>query len=146
MPSDHNPFAPPSQEAEVGEDEDFEDGEQLVNASRGTRFVNLLIDNIGQWAMALGVGGLFGLSRALLGVGPSPVVVGFLVLFSTFGYHLFFEYLFNKTPAKWLTRTRVVRVDGERPLFMQILGRTLARYVPFEPLSYLSRTVGWHDR
>ena len=146
MASNHNPFAPPSQEAEAGEDEVFGEDEQLVNASRGTRFVNSLIDNFGQWLLALLMGGMVGGARALFGVGPSEEVVGLVVLLLMPGYHVFFEYFFNKTPAKWLTRTRVVRVDGGRPRFMQIVGRTLARYVPFEPLSFLSKTVGWHDR
>ena len=71
MASNHNPFAPPSQEAEAGEDEVFGEDEQLVNASRGTRFVNSLIDNFGQWLLALLMGGMVGGARALFGVGPS---------------------------------------------------------------------------
>jgi uncharacterized RDD family membrane protein YckC len=108
--------------------------------------LNLLIDNIAQWVLALGMGAVFGAGRAVFQVGPSEEAIGFLVMFTMLGYHLFFEYFFNKTPAKWLTRTRVVRVDGNRPRFLQILGRTAARYIPFEPLSYLRRSVGWHDR
>lgn len=147
MPSNHNPFAPPSQEAEFGEDdEDFEDDERPRNASRGTRLVNSLVDSVANTLLSSVMGFFYGLTRLPVDPMLGAVVVLSITVFATIGYHVFFEYFFNKTPAKWLTHTRVVRVDGGRPRFLQIVGRTLARYVPFEPLSFLSRTVGWHDR
>ena len=61
-------------------------------------------------------------------------------------YYLGFETLFGKTPAKWLTRTRVITNAGNRPTFGHIFKRTLVRFVPFEGLSFLGRGRGWHDR
>jgi type II secretory pathway pseudopilin PulG len=38
--------------------------------------------------------------------------------------------------------------DGRKPPLKNILGRSLARYIPFEPFSFLtgSHPMGWHDR
>ena len=43
--------------------------------------------------------------------------------------------------------TRVVSENGTDPTFGQVAGRTLSRFIPFEPLSVLfSNThLGWHD-
>jgi uncharacterized RDD family membrane protein YckC len=63
------------------------------------------------------------------------------------GYYLFFEGTFGATPGKMITKTRVVRFDGDKPRFGQIVGRTLSRFVPFEPFSFFSNnSQGWHDR
>src|SRR5262249_16405264 len=74
--------------------------------------------------------------------------LGMAVLFLSFpAYYLAFEGGFGRTPAKYLTRTRVITVAGGRPTFGQILGRTFARLVPFEPFSFFGRSPdGWHDR
>ena len=62
-------------------------------------------------------------------------------------YYLIFEVGFGTTPAKWLTRTRVVAADGSRPTRLRLLGRTLCRFVPLEWLSftYEPNGRGWHD-
>ena len=61
-------------------------------------------------------------------------------------YYLSLEAAFGWTFAKLITGTRVVDENGGRPRFMKILGRSLARFVPFEPFSFLGdEPVGWHD-
>lgn len=63
-------------------------------------------------------------------------------------YYLFFEGIWGRTLGKWITKTKVVRTDGEKPKFIQILGRSFARWIPFEAFSFLvsNNPVGWHDR
>ena len=62
------------------------------------------------------------------------------------GYWILSEYFFGKTPAKFLTKTKVVTKFGTKPSFWTIVGRTLCRLIPFEAFSFLgSRPVGWHD-
>ena len=63
-------------------------------------------------------------------------------------YFLFFEVIWQRTLGKWITKTKVVRYDGTKPHFLQILGRSFARWIPFEPFSFLfsNNPVGWHDR
>lgn len=71
----------------------------------------------------------------------------FLAFFLFWPYYLVFEVGFRTTPAKWLTRTRVVAADGSRPTRLRLLGRTLCRFVPLEWLSftYEQNGRGWHD-
>ena len=68
-----------------------------------------------------------------------------------FLYYLIFESLFKRSPAKWITLTRVVSKNGGRPSLGQIFIRSLIRltlvdcfFIPFigETLhDYLSRTA-----
>ena len=49
--------------------------------------------------------------------------------------------------GKMITGTIVVTEDGQKPSFGQILGRSFARIVPFEPFSFLGNDAsGWHDK
>lgn len=68
-----------------------------------------------------------------------------------FLYYVLPEYFFQKTPAKFLTRTRVVRVDGSKPSLKLIICRTIFRVVPFEAFSVAGSDQfdgpnWWHDR
>jgi len=67
-----------------------------------------------------------------------------------FIYYTFFEAIFKRSPAKWLTISKVVNKQGDKPAFWQILIRSLIRitiidcfFIPFldKPLhDYLSKT------
>jgi uncharacterized RDD family membrane protein YckC len=61
--------------------------------------------------------------------------------------YAFFEGLFGWTIGKLITGTRVVRLDADvKPPFLNILGRSFARLIPFEPLSFFgTKPGGWHD-
>jgi len=112
----------------------------LVDATRGVRFANLLIDSFFR--------GILGAVIALIArTAKEPGLSVLLGLASLVSYYVFFEAVLGATPGKMITRTRVVSVDGSKPSFMQILGRTFSRLVPFEPFSFFSSTQeGWHDR
>lgn len=57
-----------------------------------------------------------------------------------------FEQLFGQSIGKMITRTVVLNGDGERPGFGQIIVRNLARLIPFEAFSFLTKNpTGWHD-
>ena len=87
-----------------------------------------------------------------LGIAPHPdsngegsalttlIFAGLFVL-----YHLVFEYFFQKTPAKFITKTSVVDKDGGKPSFKALLIRSLSRLIPFEAVSFLVADRGWHD-
>jgi len=76
-----------------------------------------------------------------------PPLGVFLGLFGFFLYYVIFETLWQRTLGKFITGTKVVTATGSKPTFDAIGIRTLARYVPFEPLSVWSeRVLGWHDR
>ena len=55
-----------------------------------------------------------------------------------------FEYFFQKTPGKFLTKTKVIDAYGNRPEIGPLILRSIIRMVPFEALSCLSDR-GWHD-
>jgi hypothetical protein len=76
-------------------------------------------------------------------VGPiwTPSLLFFIC--SSF-YYLFFEGILKTTPGKILTHSRIVSLDGKSTDFGRIVGRTLARQIPFDGLSFLG-TLGWHD-
>lgn len=114
-------------------------------ASSGLRLANYLLDRIGWYIMLF----FFGVISEALGGGPGELrgKLDFLVVLSFPGYWIVFEYFLGKTPAKFVTGTKVISKTGKRASFWQIVGRTFARLIPFNAFSFLfsSKAVGWHD-
>lgn len=46
-----------------------------------------------------------------------------------FVYYLFFEAIFQRTPGKWVSLTKVVNGKGGKPSFAQIVIRSLVRLI-----------------
>ncbi|NES20951.1 MAG: RDD family protein [Symploca sp. SIO3E6] len=65
-----------------------------------------------------------------------------------FVYYLVSEAIWSKTPAKFITKTKVVNNQGEKPSLHMILRRTIIRFIPFEAFSLLGskHPRGWHDK
>jgi uncharacterized RDD family membrane protein YckC len=134
-----SPYAPPRADEYVAAPA-FHAG--LQDASLGARFANLVVDTIGRMLFT------FMLMMPLImlkleGASTIAALIGLL------GYHFLFEVTLARTPGKFVTGTRVVSDDGSRASAVQILGRTLARFVPFEPFSFLfggHPANGWHDK
>jgi uncharacterized RDD family membrane protein YckC len=133
-PSEPSPYAPP---ASMLRDPPLALSELL--ASRGQRFVNLIVDGIALMV----IGALVGI------VSPSQSLIRAIVVSTLveFAYHALLEGFFGRTLGKLVTGTQVVASDGSRASWGRIIGRTLARSIPFEPLSFFGRAppVGWHD-
>jgi len=55
------------------------------------------------------------------------------------------EIKFQKTVAKFITKTKVVRLDGSKPNDSEIIARTICRLIPFDGISYLFVKNGLHD-
>ncbi|MBC8643239.1 RDD family protein [Flavobacterium lindanitolerans] len=54
--------------------------------------------------------------------------------------------LFSRTIGKFITKTVVVNINGEKPDTQEILVRSLCRLIPFETFSFLGApNKGWHD-
>ncbi|MFA7377217.1 MAG: RDD family protein [Patescibacteria group bacterium] len=115
-------------------------------ASQGKRLLNMLLD----YFFFLYIFAFFvGLLLASLGMydvvdSANETVFGLIM---GLVYYLFFEGIWHKTPAKFLTRTKVVMQDGSAPRFSTIIIRTLVRFIPLESFSFLGGKfpVGWHD-
>lgn len=61
-------------------------------------------------------------------------------------YFTTMESLTGKTIGKFLTKTKVTDIHGDKPKFSQILLRSAARFIPFEALSFLFEGFeGLHD-
>ncbi len=126
-------------------------------ASQWLRLVNYFIDSIGAWILNLVVGPLVLLSL----IGPSNFdnpeylmenfgifIIAILFSFLLYPlYYIFFEGIWQRTPGKWASGTKVVMLDGSKPGIGRIIGRSFARYIPFEVFSYLfgRYPYGWHD-
>ena len=105
---------------------------KMVSPSK--RFANLILDQI--FLMIFSV--FMAITFSLGGYFFSIVVI--------FIYYTVFEALTGKSIAKYITNTKVVDVNGEKPVFSVIAVRSLCRFIPFEALSFLgSNNSGWHD-
>lgn len=154
-----NPYAAGSYvptDEEVGStgiDSDF-----MITASMGKRFGNMFLDNI--FVQLLSYGYIFGFQFVIgffAEAAPAfgevlaafyqatllPMMIGGQYIL----YYVGFEAVLQRTPAKFLTKTIVVTKEGLQPSFLQILGRSFARLIPFEALSiFFSDDIRtWHD-
>ena len=154
MQSD-NPYASPTAPSSMPE---IPSTKVLSPASQGKRFFNMIVDSIiiqvlsGMAGFVLGI--VYVSSAVASGREITPDdeatlnIIGMLIgILSAVAYFVITEALFQRTLAKFLTGTRVVRADGGRPSFGQIIGRSFARLIPFEAFSFLGgrKPVGWHD-
>ncbi len=62
------------------------------------------------------------------------------------GYYYFMETTYQRTIGKFLTKTHVAKLDGTKPSNGDILNRTLCRLIPFDNLSFLFASSGFHDK
>ena len=73
--------------------------------------------------------------------------LSWLLLFAIFiGYYYIMEVCFQKTVAKFITKTKVVTNNGSKPSKSDILIRTLCRLIPFDRVSFLFIRNGIHDK
>lgn len=71
---------------------------------------------------------------------------GFLSFFiSYFMYYVFMEYCFQRTVGKFITKTKVVTKEGEKPELYTIIIRTVCRFIPYDSYSYVYTDKGFHD-
>ena len=70
----------------------------------------------------------------------------YILIFGTFiGYYAIMEIKFQKTIGKFITKTKVVKMNGEIPGNSDIISRTFCRLIPFDRISFLFVKNGIHD-
>ena len=76
----------------------------------------------------------------------------FLLLFSYllfsgtyFAYYAIMEIKFQKTVGKFVTKTKVVKMNGTTPENSEIIMRTFCRFIPFDRVTFLFMKNGIHD-
>jgi uncharacterized RDD family membrane protein YckC len=151
MTQSANPYAAPTGPSRL---EDLEsETRRFPTASKGIRFVNYLLDSVALWIVNI-VWGIIALAmfpptaEVPLDEVPTFDIVATLLSIGVFlVYYIAMEATFGQTLGKMITRTTVVNEDGNKPSFGQVLGRSFARLIPFEPLSVLLKgnARGWHD-
>ena len=70
--------------------------------------------------------------------------IGTLILFFAI-YYIPFEYKYQKTLGKIITKTKVVNFEGEEPELGDIVNRTFCRLIPFDRFSFFFTRNGFHD-
>ncbi len=136
----------------------FDSHVEYIDASKGSRFLNFLIDNL-LMRFALSYATSYIVVNILLSVAPNFVNSiaesnGKLLLFSFivayFNYLMYYticEAAFKGyTLGKLITGTRAVRDNGDALTFKDALLRSLSRIVPLEAFSGLGSPCSpWHD-
>lgn len=114
----------------------------VAPATTGKRLVNYIVDYITEFLILFIFVILAGLFTGTLAT--TILILGYVFYF---GYYLILESLFGRTLGKVFTKTKVVDRQGNKPSFWRIFGRSLSRYIPFEPFSFLfgAYPMGWHD-
>jgi len=120
----------------------------MKKAGFGTRVVNFVVDTLLIFGISYGVNNWWDIEVMYWHYPYYPFYVIFFVMI--FVYYTFFEAIFKRSPAKWLTLTKVINKNNSRPAFWQILIRSIIRltiidcfFIPFldKPLhDYLSKT------
>jgi hypothetical protein len=61
--------------------------------------------------------------------------IGTLIIF-ILTYYIVFEYKYQKTLGKIVTKTKVVNIEGKKPELGDIISRTFCRLIPFDRFSF----------
>lgn len=110
-------------------------------ASKWKRFFNYLIDSIVMSLLIIFIGYI---TLTFISYYPLAIYIieGSAIVFL---YYFVLESTTHKTIGKLITGTIVVTENFEETTPSQIAIRTLCRFIPFDPLSYLFTETGWHD-
>ena len=116
---------------------------QIVNSNvvgSIIRFLNFLIDFI-IWLVIVTI-----FTFPLSANDEIEMLFGYVIMFATFiGYYGVMEIKFQKTIGKFITKTKVVKLNGEKPENSDIILRTFCRLIPFDRVSFLFTKNGIHD-
>lgn len=120
---------------------------KFTPVSKWLRFANLILDQIGYQVLSMIVGVVAALvfgERFITALESIPDFLFGAVICLV--YYIFFEGLAGRTPGKFITGTKVVNELGKKASFLQIVGRSCSRLIPFEIFSFLGDSGrGWHD-
>ena len=120
----------------------------MKQAGFGTRVFNFIIDTLLIFAISYGISSWWDFQVTFWHYTYFPFYFFFWV--TMFVYYTIFEAIFKRSPAKWLTISKVVNKKGRGAALWQIIVRSLVRltiidcfFIPFldKPLhDYLSKT------
>jgi uncharacterized RDD family membrane protein YckC len=121
-------------------------------ASSGARFLNYILDLLFFFIVFMMIifflGILIGLGFTDLGIWMDNLGDfgwNIIAIVISLTYYLVMEGLFARSIAKFITGTVVVNENGQKPDFATIFKRSLCRFIPFDALTFLGGSRGWHD-
>ena len=118
---------------------------KLDIASNNSRVTNMIADtiilNIIYYALITYSYEIYGADAE-----SDPLLNLTFLLISFFLVYTVTEYFFSKTVGKFISRTKVVNLDGTKPGLKNILSRTLCRLIPCEAFSFMFLQNGLHDK
>ncbi len=128
--------------------------DQSKPAKQWKRLVTWIIDVMVLNVFNFGVEIVFGMAQTNPNVTEEDLfrqaVWGWIIaMVACMLYYIAMEATLGQTIGKMVCGTRVIGQDGGKPSLGQIVGRTLCRFIPFEPISLLigdsKRPTAWHD-
>lgn len=145
--SDINPYASPNAAPTLVE----ANYPAIAPVSRLVRLLNYLLDSLASMMAALVVA--LAVIQLLGGSVPAKRAevedIGVLAaLLTMFAYYVGCEYFLQRTPAKFITSSKVYDYYGNKPALWRILVRNLVRLIPLDLLSFAlgrSHPRGLHD-
>ena len=112
-----------------------------ILASTSARIINYIIDSVASFGLVFLV---LTIVQIILG-DVMPIIFLVLILVSFAAYFIILELLFQKTLGKFITKTKVVKMDGQKPNQSDVIVRTVCRFIPFDQVSFLFMKNGFHD-
>lgn len=138
------------------EKEEYSASRFVRTVQAGPRFGHYIADTIAYYILMYSFGFLISFLTVIFAEGdPSAIVfINFFAaifnLLFLIGFYSLSEYLWQKTPGKFLTKTVVIDEYAQKPALGKLLLRSVIRLVPFEAFSCLGDknkcSRGWHDR
>jgi uncharacterized RDD family membrane protein YckC len=123
-------------------------------ATRGQRFLNFRIDLVFLYIIILSIATTITLvaeiaKKFIVSAWVETMSIGEIVFYSLVimvVYYSLTEIYFFRTMAQLITKTVVVNKDSSKPDIRTFLIRTLCRFIPLEPFSFLGAFPRcWHD-
>lgn len=129
------------------------EGQKMVDAQKAplsARLIHFFVDTI-VVCFLIGtslfiLGDLMVRFSLSLGEQQLPLLAYAIMAAGFFGYYVFMETQYQKTIGKFMTKTKVVNIDGTKPQVGDIVRRTFCRLIPFDRVSFLFTSDGFHDK
>ena len=113
--------------------------------SSGIRFINFIIDTFIWFILVFIFSFIVTIFIQTTDEVSLQIIYYFVLLGTFFGYYAIMEIRFQKTVGKFITKTKVVKMNGSKPETSDIITRTLYRFIPMDQISFLFVKNGIHD-
>ncbi len=99
----------------------------MKNVGDGTRILNFLVDGILVFFLSFAVFKYW--NFYVVNWHFKPINFWWFIGGVLFVYYSFFEMIWARTPGKWVSSSKVVDRNGNKPSVIQVIGRSLLRLI-----------------